>query len=576
MSTSDRRPYETATVLDQELLDNSHDNLACDLRMVAEIDGPNGTIRLSDRNTYKGDLFYPALVTFPIIERTVGEWLSPQIEFSLLDLNNINNVDGRFNNILPQGADYDGWIGRSVRILIGLRDVESTYFTIFTGFVAPIKGFTRSVQSFGINARDRLDKINNAKFPNNVFKEVDFPTIENNYLGKQKGVIYGRWDEEQFLNKVTASIPATPVNGLDPNVKGGTRNNVKYVISETANTSFDATNVWVKRGDKFFQFVAADIIPTGVDNNTFEINQLGVSLIDGALWEFSSADNIFVRVVGKELGGGTYTNNAVEICRDILKTYAGAVDADFDATWDYFRDKAAPAESAVSLIKARAYINSSQDAMQYVLSILEQVRLESFINKDLKLSVRSLHFDEFIAPGAITHTIRATDVVEDSLQISLDERNNINKGRARYNFLPDLKENYFDTSFYLNQAAITQSGVEVSKDFSFPNLYDDTSGDVTNQLREMLKLSSSGFADVRVEFTWRSILLDIGDFVKFNLNIGSTEFDNTPMIMRQIGYDPEGIKITARLFDLQLVPYDGYNPGYSGIVGGSTATITEE
>jgi len=44
--------------------------------MIVEIETPIGTIYASDRNKYAGSTFYEALLNFPIIRRTVGEWLS--------------------------------------------------------------------------------------------------------------------------------------------------------------------------------------------------------------------------------------------------------------------------------------------------------------------------------------------------------------------------------------------------------------------------------------------------------------------------------------------------------------------
>jgi hypothetical protein len=49
-----------------------------------------------------------------------------------------------------------------------------------------------------------------------------------------------------------------------------------------------------------------------------------------------------------------------------------------------------------------------------------------------------------------------------------------------------------------------------------------------------------------------------------------------PALIREVGYDPDGIKIPLRLWSFQLLPFTGYTPGYAGTVGGSTATIDEE
>ena len=137
-----------------------------------------------------------------------------------------------------------------------------------------------------------------------------------------------------------------------------------------------------------------------------------------------------------------------------------------------------------------------------------------------------------------------------------------------------MAENFQETPLFRNNAAITQAGKEISKKIVFPNLYE--SATVIDQLKETLKITSSYLENVDVTLTWRSLLLDIGDFVKLNVKIQSSEFDEVPAIIREIGYDPAGIKIPMRLWSFQMMPFPGYNPGYAGTVGGSTATITEE
>src|SRR3990172_3189538 len=202
MGSGDRKPYETATVLDQTFLDLCHDSLVNQLELIVDIEAPSGdkaytnptgtqveitsllhgfvigdsveitsasdsglvgtftiiatgfsqdvfritkgsavapatgvleynqTLHLSDRNKFVGQYFYEARLVFPIIKRTVGEFLSTEIEFSNLSLE-INNADQKFNRLLPAGIDYDGWIGKSVAVKLGLRDVAATYKEIF-------------------------------------------------------------------------------------------------------------------------------------------------------------------------------------------------------------------------------------------------------------------------------------------------------------------------------------------------------------------------------------------------------------------------------------------------------------
>jgi hypothetical protein len=116
-------------------------------------------------------------------------------------------------------------------------------------------------------------------------------------------------------------------------------------------------------------------------------------------------------------------------------------------------------------------------------------------------------------------------------------------------------------------------GIEISKLIKFPNLYVET--DTVNQIKEIIKLASAAYEHVQVNLTWRSLLLDIGDFVSLDVKIGSTIYDSIPCMIREIGYDPEGIKLPVRLWSFQVVPFPGF-AGASGSVGGSNASITEE
>jgi hypothetical protein len=143
MSNSNRRQYLTATVLDQDFLNESQDNLTNQLELVVDITAPDGSIiRASDRNKYVGNTFYEALVNFPTVQRSVGAWLKDEIEFPTLTLE-ISNADGRFNKFMPGGSNYGSWISNAVNVKLGLRDVTSTYKTIFNGFITDVAGFSR-------------------------------------------------------------------------------------------------------------------------------------------------------------------------------------------------------------------------------------------------------------------------------------------------------------------------------------------------------------------------------------------------------------------------------------------------
>jgi hypothetical protein len=555
--------------MDQDFLNQSHDNMVNDLRLIVEIDAPGGTIYASDRNIYVGDTFYQALLKFPPVLRTLGDWLTPTLQFSVQQLE-LNNSDGRFNNILPGGVDFGGWIQRPVVIKLGLRDVASTYTTIFRGRITEVGGYSRTVKSIKLVARDEFEKINE-KFPSTPLTLTNYPNIEDRFIGKVKPVVYGDWTTA-INTEIGASVPAIPLNtfGIANTV------NVEYLISENANASFDTTKVYLVRSSEAHLIAAADIANVGANNDTFEIKQSGsggVTLINGVAWDYKSGDKIYVQVTGKDLGA--YDDNIVEIARDIMITYTGVTGGDFDANWDTFRDKAAPAESAISTFKARVYRDKPEKAITFALSLLEQVRLESFIDRNLKFKINSLHLDDFPAVSA-AFDISNWDLEKASFTPKVDERNNFNRVQGIFNFLPDLNDELNLTPFYRNQDSIDilSNGKVIEKGVVFPNLYVQST--VNLQVQEILKMSSSFFEIIDARFTWRSLLLDLGDFVALDIDIGSTILTGVPCMVRNIGYDSKGMKLPVKLWSFQMTPYPNYIPGYPNTVGGSTATITEE
>lgn len=641
MATANRKPYETATVLDQPFLDDCHDNLVNQLELIVDVSAPIrrpytnpsgnlvevswpahgfspgdlveiytsdfgpgftfynvtyatvdvfrfdatapvapssgsltfvGKLRLSDRNKYVGSTFYEARLNFPIISRTIGDFLSPTLEFSQLQLE-INNADGRFNDVLPAGDDFSGWIGKEVSVKLGLRDVASTYSEIFSGHVTDQGGFQRTVRSFTLIARNDFERIN-VEFPKSVFKVTSYPNIENEVQNTVVPIIYGDWTVN--VQPDAASIPAFVVNGADPTVNGSTDFStlIDLVISDNDNTFFDTAKVYILRNQTYWPVNAADVVGV-VNNRAFQLRQsgttpVGTTLIDGNPYEFKSCDKIYVQVKGKDLGA--YDDNLVWQARDILMTYAGVGASDFDASWTTYRDKAAPAESAVATFKSRIWLQEPQQALTYALSLLEQVRLEAFVDRNLKFKISSLHLDEFEASPA--YPVKNWDVEAGSFAPKLDDRNNFNRVRGSFNFLPNQNQNFQETPIFKNAAAVSHAGKEISKRVVFPNLYE--SAVVENQVKEILRIASSYIEVIECALTWRSMLLDIGDFVKVNVSIQGTQFVDVPAMIREIGYDPAGIKIPVKLWSFQLMPFPGHSPSFSGITGGSSATITQE
>jgi hypothetical protein len=576
MSSQDRKPYLTATSLDQALLDACADNLLSQLEMVCEIEGPAGTIYASDRNKYAGDTFYEALLVFPPTTRTLGEWLSPTLEFSTLKLE-LNNADGRFNDLVPGGVNFAGWIDRRVEVKLGVGENASTYKTVFRGKVTDEGGFGRTTKSIVIVARDDFESMR-VKFPTTVWSQADCADIDDSVAGTPKPIIYGDWTQAPF-SETNAAVPAYALNRKDAALTAGTVN-VKLGISENDLSYFDPNNVYLVRNQETHQFDPADIVNIGAGNKIFEIRNSGTSGVTVIVndsgstpYTYQTGDKIYVRVKGKDLG--SHDDNIVEMARDILITYGGVSSGDFDANWDTYRDKndVSYPESRIATFKARCHIAEQKPAIEYAFSLLEQVRLECGISRDLKLKLRSLHWEDF--PATPGFTLTNFDLEKGSFKPRMDARNNYNRLQGFYNYLPDKKDNYGKTNPFRNQDAIDQAqGRTIEKGVVFPNLYEKATVDL--QVQAILKMSSAAFEVIDATLTWRALLLDIGDFVGVDVKIGGSQFDRVPALIRQIGYDTNGLKLPVVLWSFQMMPFPGYAPGYNGTVGGYTATITEE
>jgi hypothetical protein len=568
MSGKNRQLYLTSSTLDQPFLDWCADNLDNKLEMVVDIETPTGTIHASDRNKYVGGTFYEALLVFPVIKRTVGEWLAPTIQFSQLQLE-LSNVDGRYNDILPHGANYGSWVGKTVQVRMGLAESASTYTTIFSGTITEVGGVVRSVKSVTIIARDNYEKLSTV-FPNTSLTTTVYPDLDDGLVGKILPYIYG--DYTVSFDPSKAVVPAYPTNGKNAGVLAFT-SNLALRISENDLKTFDTTNVYLFRNDKFYLIDPSDVVNVGSGNKTFEIKQGGsggITSIDGGAFEYSNSDTFFVRVKGKDLGA--YSDNIVWIARDILMTFGGALSGDFHSNWATYRDKSSPAQSNIAGFKCRVWEDEPKSAIEYALSLLEQVRLEAFIDRSLKLKINSLHFEDYDASPSFS--VKNWDTVKDTFQPQLETQNNFNRAQGAYDFHPNVNANARSTPIYNNAASVTQIQRAISKLVSFPNLYVDT--DVEYQLIEVLRLASAMLETVTVTLTWRALLKDIGEFVKLNVEIGGTIFQDVPAMIRDIGYDPKGLTIPMKLWSMALCPFPGYTPGYGGTVGGYNATITQE
>lgn len=586
MTTKDRRPYLSASNLTQELLDEMSDNLNSQVEIGIDIETPFGdVIRASNRNKYIDGIFYSALLTdVPEVLKTIGEWLQPGLEFSNLEIA-LLNVDGRFNRYAPGGANYSDWTNQPVTVKIGLFQQGASYQNIFSGFVSDVSGFGRNQKSIVFRIRDRYDKLNTS-FPQVVFSNITYPFIEDSLIGTAIPLI---WGDFTTATRTPAMIPAYVVNGIDNAVIGGPnndddllRNNIQLVISENANFFFDNTEVYYRVDEKkYVKIPSSEITNIAVGNNAFEIIQVGSLWLpepDGnggeilTEYRWSSGDEFFVKVKGKYLGGSGWDTNVVAICQDILISYGGVLSHEFDANWDTYRTKNSPSQSAIANIEGRAWVREQQTVIEYSLQLLEQVRLEYFISRgEQKIKINSLHFEDIDTAGALT--VKNWDFERNSLEITTSDTHFINRAQATYDQNPALDgDSNFKTEFWKNAASISASKA-ISKDIQFPNLV--SKSDVINQLKEILKLSSTNFEIVTFTGSFRFLLTDIGDFIFLNVNNGSISFVDIPAQVREIRYNANG-SVSLKVWLYLMVPFPGYNSGAAGIVGGFDSVIEQD
>jgi len=567
--------------LSQGLLDQCQDNLTNRLEMIADVYDlgvDNEDIHISDRAKYVGQVYYEARVAFPNIERTLGDWLSNELEFSSLDLK-INNSDGVYNHLLPGSGKYSGFIGKRVVVSVGLGEIASSYITVFSGQVTDVSGFKRDTSSFSLICRSDFERINQS-IPNQTLTNADWPYLEDDKVGLAVPIIYGDWTVS--LRPEAPEVRAFPVNGNDPLVNSSLEPPdplvgsvaVRVVIASTPLKSVDTASFVLFRGTTYFPIPSGDVsVVGGTDNQIVDIAQKGF-LIEGDPWVYARGDEFFLRCLGVDLL--SYSNNIVYQAKDILMRFGGLIEGNFDYSWIGFGSKAAPAESAILGIKSRIWQQESRQALEYALSLLEQVRLEIYVDRSGYFSLNSLHLDDFYPTPSFT--IRNSDVLRGSFNPSTDERNQFNRAKGDFGYSPVDSQNRYSTPTFRNEANIIQMGREISKLVTFPNLY--ISFDVENQIKEILKLSAY-VENVEVSLTSRSFLQDIGDDIAFNINIGSVVFDNNiePVTgkIRLLRYNPKGMSIDAKIWCFQMLPFPGSEKTLiSGITGGSTAIITQE
>lgn len=587
---NDRRvdAYKLATSLDQTTLDETFRGGESDIHTIGILTKTVGintyTLRFSDRSKYVGDDFYQGRAKFPEIKRTVGELISPSIQFSEMEVQ-LNNVDGFYNNYLSSGADYFSFIGARLLIKVGLRETESTYFTMFDGLVPDEDGFSIDRQIITIRARDKADGLNKATgLP--YINSNDYPTAPKESYGKIIPMVVGDWTigYNIIANAGTISItyagnnydiitdaPGNFYGGIIGYPVGG-----EFFVFSIGNYTPDTIlNCHIKRGNNLIQ---CNFDPTPQDAAGYwvvEILSLKVSSGGTIPYEFQDGDVATIQVgIPYDTVPTKQYSNPIRLAKEILKTLGDKVDDDFDASsWNAMETKSTPPQSALASIKARIWIGEDNDKiLEEALQLLEQVRVELYFDSALKIALRSIHPEDFYSHGDFR--LEQIYVDEESLKVTSDTRNFFNSALGNYAYTPIIGKTQLQTKTRKNQNSIDKSGKVVSKAIDLPALYIES--DVLNQVDEFIKFYSCGQEYVEAKVAWTAMLLDLTEIVKVFYNIGSVTYDNTPMKIRDITFTPDNGCFNFKFLSFANFPYSGYTPvNASRMLSSQTETITD-
>lgn len=582
-----RNAYEEATTLSQAMLDETFRGGENQIEAVAILTKTVGattyTLRFADRPKYVGDDFYEGRARFPQVKRTMGDPQAPTIQFSQFEVE-LSNLDGFYNAYLEGGASYFSFIGARLQVQIGLRDVSGSFITVFDGFVPEEDGFGIERESIIIRATDKFNDLNR-RSPLPYIDLVDFPSAPADSVGKIIPLVLGDWEAGYNMTSSAGAVSiqdagtAYDVRTDSPsgfyggtigyNVGGGF-----FVFSIGDYTPDNISDVHVKRGDAFMK-ANFDATPDNTAGYwSAEVTSL-VKVGGGSVPYVYQSGDLAVIKVKVPYSAGAY-NNIIYIAEQVLYTLGGKSSGDLDtASWDAFKAKATPAQSAFTAIKGRIWIGEEKDSvLGIVLGLLEQVRLEMFVNSAGLISLTSLQPEDFPAPASAAARIEQIELNEESVRVKADERLFLNQAWVNYAFTPVSKKTELTTVQKLNQTSIDKSGKRVIKTIDCPNLY--VEADAENQLVEFLRLYSAGLSFVECEVAWVHLLRDLGEFISFNYSVGSLDYSAKPMQIREVTVNLGTGAVTLKLLSFANFSYTGYAPSNaSRFLSGAAQSITD-
>lgn len=598
MGSIDRRPYlREGQSLTQSLLNECSSNLTNKLEMICmifDLGTSNINIFMSDRAKYvklpgeDGFTFFQPRVTFPQISRTMGDFLSNTLELSSLQIT-INNADQYFNTIMPGGDYYEGFVNKVMIVQVGIGELGENYHTVFYGQITKVGGFSRDYKSFQLTAKNKFDVLN-TNFPNEYLLQSEYAYLDDDLEGTPLPYILGDWTVA--LRRGAPCVPGYVLNGKNPLVNssvvdenGDPDPNVGTVEVQVAisinELSFVSTgSVVLIRQDLPYRFRPEDVtILHGLGNRIVLLSQMGmmVNPDDPKPWIYEDGDQFYFAVKGIEFEPGINLGNPIRQAKELLNYYAPQLEEiDYDATWNSYITRL----TAKGWL-TRVWVQEQQPLLEYILSLFEQIRIESFINNDNKVAISSLWFEDFNPSPSFR--INNWDIIKGTFKPRIEDRNVFNSAKADYGFDPSINKNRFSTAQYSNELAVTQMDEKIAKLIVFPNMYDESH--VLDNLQEILRLVPY-IEYIECSVTPRSVLLELGDNIGLRINIGGFNLmdkygvvynDMVTGIIRNIGFDPSGMAIPIKVWMLQMVSFPGsLKNDVTGKISGYNIVITKD
>jgi hypothetical protein len=565
--------YNEATSLTQSFLDQTFNYGETKLQAVCMIEKNGTSIRVSSIPKYVGDNFYEGRATLPTIKKSMGEFLSTTFQFDDTSID-ISNVDGFYSTYFLGGANYVNFIGATMTFMLGVSDIESTYINIFTGTVKNENGVNIDKETIGFQAQNNLTNFNKTVDLPEITKTI-FPSCPDDVVGKKIPIVIGDWTVG--CNVVQTGSVKVNVGGTDYDAETYTTNNFYgavvgyyvgggYFIFATGNyTPSTISNAWLKRGDKLLAVnfnSTAQVVGGYYACLISTIKQLGGGTI---VYNYEQGDELVISVnVGAD-------DNIISQSQKILTDILGI--SSYSSNWDVLKNKATPSQSAISTIKSRVWLGEAETSiLEYVNSMLMQVRLKLLVLNDGSLDLFSLHFEDWPTYTSLRQ-IDKFQVVENTIKINTEPKNFICGANGNYAFTSVAKATMLRTTLKINETSRTAiGGSKLLKTIDFPNLY--VASDVDNQVTEYVRFFSFPLEYITFTTAWTGLLDDVGDFVNVNIQLGSINYSNVPCVIMDKSVNLQTFEIQYKLLSLNGFSYPNNLLSYSGALSSYNQTLS--